>query len=661
MEEIEEDILGFLHSRTSEYLFLVGDIGIGKSSIISYLFRRDKPVIQDSIVFFINVNARDVSLKLPIGYSTKAPSEQCEIAFEEANKFLHKYILSRINTTFKLRDNKEYIFDICEKENPEFIIENNAYTKMDLDIVLDKFRVEYPEAHTRVCLKALLRKMGYKHVIVIIDNCDQKDSFLIEGFVERLGSFAECVRNLNTNVDEEDQVCFTPIISCRPSTYWNLRYNSERNSVGIFGEKKIQIETPCAVSHIIEHRYKKEKFSSRINENELRSKNGIIWNSKRLESFLLRFCHRLKNDGHGEFIATLCNNDIASALRATVDVISNKPFINLDRILAEELSKGRTPNDIQDYINQEKEATQAGIPRSAVIRALAMGSPTGIPYYPIVDTKISNVLHSRVTPFGKTCIGLWLLKFLATREPVSTFGIEFTEVVNTFHNLLEFDNELTRNGLMQMLKQGLITTNRGKKFPPIDEDELIIITPKGNLHWEILAKNSVLLECLRDDLPLPSHFGNRNKLRFGRIDEFELYKELIMICDEYWRCECKEMDRISRDGKYDDLLYFIGDGVITRHLMRGVENSYNLYFKSRFSDDQCEEVTNHFGNLNFSILAWTRLWKAYYWFSKENYDKSLGIANKIIEKYHDPLIDYDTRVINNTYELIKNIEELLAS
>ena len=197
----------------------------------------------------------------------------------------------------------------------------------------------------------------------------------------------------------------------------------------------------------------------------------------------------LEKDGHEKTILSLCNLSVTEALDATIEVIRNKTYIDLDRVIADVfVGNDRLP---------------AGVPRTAIIRIFAYGNQSSVPIYPVKETLIPNILHSKKEE--SSLFKARLIQFLCNGKSSLTGNFDLNsanEICKWGDHFYGLNDDSVFLLLNELYNERLIDTYRGKAPSKTRDDCYVKNTVRADLLWNLLSQSSILLECYRDDIPI---------------------------------------------------------------------------------------------------------------------------------------------------------------
>lgn len=404
-----------------------------------------------------------------------------------------------------------------------------------------------------VSLKYYAVTRELRKLIMVIDNCDQKDPILIESFVDTLCHLDRCFEGLVGSYDIIPD--FISIVSCRPPTRWMLETAAHENSLGSHGWKSITVDTPCSLAQLIRQRFEHSQHRDKLGTVHIRSNNGIVWETARHELLLHRLCDALEHAKQGSRLLALSNGNVADALKAMIEILSNRYFIDLDAIVG-------------DVVEQQR-STVGTLCWPDIIRTLAYGNPASTPIYPVRHTRIPNMLSGAYSLFPKDFLKPRIIQLLV----INAKGADGTCNVDDLFELANTFFAKTREAVTALLdelyEQQLIDTDCGHAPSASGSRYSIVATSRSRQLWDDLAASDVLLACYRDDLQLSS------KHQYQRIPTHTLTlkqrcEELLWLCEDAIEAEVRELEALSQRASYCDFAEAFGGTLISERMLAGV-------------------------------------------------------------------------------------------
>lgn len=615
VDSIEKPISDYLESNISTIGLLVGPIGIGKTSVLSHI-AASRPDSIDRVVQYINLNSRKQSIPLQKNYESLTVPEQKKVISEAVDTFMRQMLMSKINDKYKISDTFDEIYDFCMKYNSEFIVEESILHGDNKKDTIIAFMKKNINAFFVVCFKYLFKKTRIKSYTLIIDNCDNKDTLLLESFVDFIAHLSECISELNKQFSIDDAIHFKSILAMRPSTFYTMRSRQRYTGLGRIGYHPLYLTEPCSVASIIRRRFEVGNFGEQTKDICVVSRNGMKWEINRRNKFVIAFCERLEKDEHAKKIARLCNYDISCVLRAILEVISNDNYIDLDRIIG-------------DVINEDNTSTERGIPWTSILSVLALGNQAKDPTYPVEGTLIPNIIHSKYAPFNTTSLKLRILYALNCTDDGTLSGSEDPSTIcETIQHWFGTKKENIINLLNELFAEGLIETARALPLSVDVNNNIFHSTEKTRMLLEQIQISIHLLFVIRDDLPLDKTYENRHKTSHY-LTTSEMIEEVISIVIGFWKNEKNEITKIASNGELNEFYSIMGRRTVSELMLNGIQNNFKNYFKSKFKEPAIKQFETMFIDIEDDISNWTKYWEALTYISNKKNELAAPIATDI--------------------------------
>lgn len=571
MPKLEKRLLDFVASGTSDIGLLVGPIGIGKSSALRYLTHSGWNGLPGTETILIDLSRKKAALsvlELPAEFRTASAVSQKHESEARIATCLAAEIEGHISTQVDFAAEIDELYDFFVENNKDLLMPEGFFNPSDLETrraILSAVQSRHRLAFLFVCLKYYGIKRSLQRLVLVIDNCDQKDPVLIESFVDSLCHLDRCFENIKGSYDSFP--ILTALVSCRPATRWLLESESNKNALGSHGWRAISLDTPCALAALLRRRTKAFAPGTDLRQMRITSRNGITWEVDRPERFLGKLAESLEAHGHGTMLGALCNWNMADAMVALCDVLSNKHYIDLDRVIGDVVPEHEHPN--------------IGIPWTSILRALAYGSPSGTPIYPVRNTRVPNVLSGTVSALPKTLLKPRLLEWLlkhASGEHANTAAIIelFTScfAITSADLLLQCD---------ELYSEGLVETHRGYTPSQCGHDCGLQCTPRAAQLWQDLSMHDVLLCCYRDDFYLGDHLS-WTKTPTSQLQLAERCLVVLELCEWIFEAERRELlNIVQRIGGVAFVNEF-GESLISEHLVLGFSSALYTFYQRYVSD-----------------------------------------------------------------------------
>jgi len=215
--------------------------------------------------------------------------------------------------------------------------------------------------------------------------------------------------------------------------------------------------------------------------------------------FLERFCESLEVHENDKLITELCNYNIADALKALTEIVSNKHFIDYDRIIGDFAIEDQKP--------------EIGLSSASVLRVFAYGN-TAEPIYPVRNTRIPNIISGDKWRFPRTFVKPRMLQMLIECHDHS-HAVSSKYCCDTAQAIFNRPVEQCMILLDELYSQKLVDTTRGYAPSKYPLDCELYVTPRALRLWRELSDDDVLIGLYRDDLHLSESNLHRTVATFN--------------------------------------------------------------------------------------------------------------------------------------------------
>lgn len=355
------------------------------------------------------------------------------------------------------------------------------------------------------------------------------------------------------------------VIGCRNYVYRLLNniHSQERQQVETYteGEEHHLNATP-SISSIVQKRY------TAISQKDKSEK----W--KTALDVVLLLISKI-DTSVGKFILNLNIRNMRKALSLTKKIIYNRQWIQRD--YTEEMSGAFSINSIKDY----------DVTPATLLRAIGMGESL---VYNSEESYIPNVLYNRDD------MDLYLLLVLKycmqhTNNDYADWGD--TIHIDDFYKSLKsiygphskhigyFKSATEYLILNRLLLRSIDQLQNNAK--PVNETNVnkvkcVYISNSAIDIWNLLGKSSVLFEMYVDDIWLDNSSRSKQKRRYRGFDteNYNIALEYMDILIEKEALLRNQASNLGKTSKYFDLF---GQSIICEHLLSGLENSLNAFYK----------------------------------------------------------------------------------
>lgn len=588
MTSIENELKEFALSGSTDIALLVGSIGIGKTRVVKYL----SDVIWGSmncLVVHNDLRIAAESIRLPHDFYERDDNDQWLHAAKIAHRRVNEMLQERFgaDVTGWNRANPDEFVDFMQQFYPGKMPTSALVGASSPREVLHEIESQYPEEFPRFCFYYFLRKKNIQHVKFIIDNVDDKDATLIKAFGDILAHLTLGVKDFSRREREQDEAApdrhLTAVMSCRP--YTADLFNNEW-----FGTSKIEISQPCSLAQLLRKLY--DNLMSTDPELGGKGKpatlnvNQMRWQASDRDRLFGKLLESFEKSGRSEEIVRLCNNNMAEAKKAFLQVVRNKHFVREQEYFA----AVRETNT-----SKQQEIVGSVFTSTTVVCALAYGNQ-GIwdPVYPIASSPVVNLLEGKQSRFGHTLIKPRVLSMFLDKEHAfdSRPEISIARVSELASRFFDFDDQQISQLIDEMFADGLLANPRVVETPSkLGPKCTLVATPRAHYLWSLLRESSVLAECYRDDIWLDEELVWKGKrVQWNNHPTRTLTVEnrldaLFWIVVECWNVEERELDSVSNKGNLAAFVDSFGPDLITELLLDGIDNSLRGFYRKYLQRD----------------------------------------------------------------------------
>lgn len=569
-EKVEKELDVLFATEKNLLSILVGYHGMGKSTILKNYFSvhsSDELSIKNNKIIFSKFNWNYNYLKenaYNLGHIIhNINSRLCslfQIQFENEEDAFFEFLLKK--------DQDLISIDCAIKQSIQELKRNNneIYEIRRFEFILDKVRI--------------------KSFCFVIDNIESLKSERRFCLISKL---VECFRLLTENTS--NHTIIKMLFSFRPDTLY------EAQEYGCFQNKEIGLY----IKQI--HTINLEKyFSLKLKNYNRQNSNFKTWN-KCLPLFMK--VSQKYNRKYDHIIKKLCNYSVPAAMKIYSNILSNSRWMH---------DKGPDDckkSDSPDYFNID----DIVINNITVIRAIScledeMFVPKDQTYsINIYDNKkrdysspICNLLYSTPNDDYSILI-LYIIKFFYNfckkDNLYGTIYLKHWDIIRIFTEIFGGINGLEKKIStcisylfnMQILDKSIKT--KEDENSGLSHESRLYLTPKGEILWEMLSWDSVLLEIFREDYYRDYSKETCNNPYCSYIlmqtgQQYEIFKDLIRMINCLLKKEKVYRDKAKENDTFTSLRENFGKKCICAQLFEGVKQSmmYSGIIKnSEISDD----------------------------------------------------------------------------
>lgn len=630
--EAEKGIKTFTESKSSSIGLIVGDIGIGKTTVLSHfkdtiwpdrgckVLFRDMATISASpqlgpdfrslsgegragraTDFAIRVLSDVLKVALADVYEQLLYSSSGVPLSGEFLRFTERYFGGRIHSKYKIHlPNRERHAEIVESLIDDADIEFN--------ILLLCFQID------RECVS---------HVKVVLDNIDDKDVEVLRALSEqcahlarKVSDFSQCEQGVDSSKPRRS---VSSLLACRPATAELLEQPDPTRPRPWYSYHRVEWDprfVGTIIGDIIKSRSKRVTFP-----NELRFSAGRHpWTHEAPEDLFYRIIDSFVRTGQAQDVVNICNYNLADAMKAIYGVIRNRHFTDDGTVLADTYPRVAKPYRM-NHGSSESGENASPFTATSVLRALAYGNQgNNDPQYPIVGTYIPNVIESKRAGllFGESTLKPRVLGLCHHREKTSKLrAISMREIVKYATDYFNIDGEQAARCVDDMFLDQLIVNSAVWDIPSkVGGDCMLSLSPRGQFLWERVSADNILLTCYHDDVEL------KNGLKFDKrvhnwSDEgaqskllFDSVEATFWMVIQLWRCEVGELSRIAGDVRRE-FIAVSGSEPLSSRFLSGVRATCQHFGRMRvLTHTEAEAIERMCDKLDVEISSWWKEWCA---------------------------------------------------
>lgn len=614
----QKEISDFALSPNKSIGLLVGSIGIGKTSVLTYIHEKMWSQLGCK-VFPLDFSVKSENVNLGEEFYELDDSSQRQRALLLAEDKIKQLIKRKIGSWVQedIKKDPQSIYEFFEQYFPEYVPDEALLFPNKPHEMLQLIQKNYGSQFLTTCFYYYIHTHDIRHIKFVYDNLDDKEILLTRAVIELSAHLVQGVKNFNEKERELDPQLpsrwMTCIAACRPDTAEAIQYGDDRSGKDWYAYREIQIVEPCSLSEAIIKRYR--KFHNLNGESDTDQAevafslgNSFLgekrWTIKNRDTFFEKIFNAFTLSGQSAQVVELCNYNVASSMKSVLEVLRNQHFFKDEDLLVTAMSKTKS--------EFKKSATDT-FTGTTVIRSLAYGNQGNTkPVYPILHTPVVNLLHSKHLDYGRSTfkprvISMFMNNIVENSPFKSQISLEC--LINLGVQYLGISFDTAEAVIDEMYEQGLIVNVRLMKKPSVvGMDCPLSLTPRAALLWRLLSEDSILLQCYRDDSELDeslewkgkkANFINRPTLEMP-IEE--VGRELMWMVRQFWLREEEEINSLADSSRYHEFRSICGTETITERLLHGLENSrkrfYNQYgnleknIESQFLESANSELSN---------------------------------------------------------------------
>ncbi len=590
--DFEKQIDSFRNSQINMAKFCVGYTGIGKTTSIRHCFglgvskEASKYTDKKELIFptFLDGYQLDDIKRFDLSLRIAAVCTELEERHPELREFL------------KTTTGKKELYDFIRKHTA-FALENidpiDAMDMEDNQLIKEKLRCAYNESPYEFQankLKFYIMKNydKYERLVIILDDIETLPEKYQGEIIAQFLKLHECMQNTDYPVNHKYHINL--LISVRPHTHRIFRNNRKIETFAI-SEPAILKKNSVDLDEIFKNRFKYYKTNStRI------VGNIDTWTNCYNEVLYMNNAFEGK---YKDMIKNLCFMNIREALASYSKVFANRFWVQKNKMKEEHFTIN-SPEYSFNNIN--------------VIRALACNEEQV--YWGDAETIIPNIFLTTEDNDDFSIICLLVIQYFRKKRNGEVYGINaetMQRVINDWNIIFgcdfakKFICALEYLFERKILRKSIYDTDDVETLDTkesLSNKSKLYISPRGDELYEMLSRDSVFLEMLRESSW--RDFENRN---YSELSSYELMKEynqrdiffdLLDYIDYLCEVEDDVISVVKVLKKNKDYRVAFGNNTVTQLLLIGVKNS--LDYSGIINDQEIAKKYVYVRNKVLSIM-----------------------------------------------------------
>lgn len=559
--DMEQQLNTFFSFPKSLLAILIGYKGMGKSTILKNVLK----VHASDMLSIINDKVIFSKFKWDYPY------------FEE-NSYCFEYILqtliSRLCMQYHINwiNEKESFFQFLTKNDPSLISIDCHYEQ-----TLVEFSKNNPKLYEARRLQFILQKEKINQFILIIDNIEDLGEnsryYLIKHLVE-------CFRLLTEDSSRLPSV--KVLFSFRPDTLYATQ------QYGCFKDKEIGLYLLQSNTINLE-----KYFNLKLKNYDKKKGNYEIW-SKCLPLFMK--VSQKHNRKYDQIIKKLCNYSVPDSMKIYSNILSNsrwmhdtnadyyekehnQEYFNINDIVVNNITVIRAISCLEDEMFISKRPVRSSF-ENTVFKDFQENSSEN-------PSPICNLLYSTPTE-DYSIITLYIIKFFYNYCPSNNlYGHIYQkswDIVRIFSEIfygIENIEQKVYNCIYYLFDMNILgkslKTKRGESTKLTSQSRLYL-TPRGEIMWEMLSWDTVLLELFREDYYRDYSEDTKNNpfcsyVLMQQGKQYEIFLDLIRMISELLKKEDEYRNKAIENDTITSLKRNFGETCICAQLFEGLKQS----------------------------------------------------------------------------------------
>lgn len=620
MPQAESEIIQFAKSQSASIALVIGSTGIGKSTVLRYV--RDKiwkRPDHNCDVLFRDLSDQSYTDRLGDAFDEIPTEKQMRRASIVADEIVVELIQHSLFENSFWEDSiendaksfRQFVRTFFAGKIPKSALSGNS---SDIDFI-SAMQDRDLGVFLRIALCYRLRSRAIPHVKIVIDNTDDKDSMLVNSLTEKLAHLHQFVEQFSTSEQRIDSTaprrCVSPFVACRPATAAHiLKHEILRQGGGWYGKKRLTISESAPLYPVIEKRFKTFLKLLRVKNPPAGSSARTLqdsvgaalpdklklplgqrdWTIGNYDSLYNRIFLLFHKSQQAEEVRKICNDNVADSLAATYTVLRNRHFIDADLVFA-----AAKENSSGELLSEGGPDLRRLFTATTTLRALAYGNQGSVSYpqYPVLGTRIANVISSEHAPITRTTVKPSILSMFVNRVVMHTHALtsahfQLTDLIKCATKWFGVTKETALKVIDELFKEQLLSNSRSAKLPSVSGTNCELhLTERAWVLWNHLHSDSVLLECYRDvsDLDVNLQWNGKSPnwtdVPTRQLNVNERARQVFWIVVSVWRTEQSEGDRTVRIGDRGRFVELFGDRPISSVLLEGLKASEQKYYSKQ--------------------------------------------------------------------------------
>ncbi len=539
VKDIEGRINDIIESDSSSLHYLIGQTGIGKSTVLRKCTNGIRNPIDGGGVLVIPFNFDNRNIPITGVEDSLASSWISNADF--------------IKEKYKIQYSQKEFIEFIKSHASDVLYNGTVDINSSDEEKLATLQKNSPYSHNIELFKYFFYKSGFDKLLIVVDDIESVDHDIQVNLIEIFYRAYNCVRNVGDNAK-----VVNTIISIRPNTQ-KLTRNSESIKSHYFSIP-VKITKPVSLVEI---------FKKRFNEVLSRSDYSHIKDTKewdRTLEVLLHLCDSISGRYGNRFIA-LFNYNIRRTLAEFNLIIVNRKWFQRDRI----------PNpsfriDELDY----------AISEAAVYRVLGMKNSN---FYPVESTCLPNLLYNKPEPTHDLVL-VYMIKYFLKKNSGNK---DLDATINKDSLVTDFVKLFKQNNMEEVVLDCLEFGCNSKLFEEstnASSKKVIFLTPRAKELYKMIGEKNLSLQLFRDDVFQDYSKENRRRSLTINLRGRVLFEEMLHMSYEIFDWEKNIIETFILNGNSGLAINSFGDTLFSEHLLEGTSNSISAYFQDDSNDIQ---------------------------------------------------------------------------